>query len=79
MGKITHYIGLEDSRYVKFINSGIQEFINYLKEQGVLKGSKNLLKAKFKNPSSLLELIADRNKNIKLIVFGSSSLDIKQI
>jgi len=39
LGKITHYIGLEDSRYVKFINSGIQEFINYLKEQGVLKVS----------------------------------------
>ena len=87
-GKVTHYIDLEDSRYVKILDSGIKEFLNYLREEGIIDDSKKLLKNKvfifideiqyLKNPSSFLKLIADHNKNIKLIVSGSSSFDIKK-
>ncbi len=87
-GRITHYIDLEDSRYVKILDAGIKEFINYLCEEGVIGNSKKHIKDKvfvfideiqyLKNPSSFLKLIADHNKNIKLIVSGSSSFDIKK-
>ncbi|MFH1414737.1 MAG: ATP-binding protein [Elusimicrobiota bacterium] len=87
-GKVTHYIDLEDSRYVKILDSGIKEFVNYLREEGVIGDSKKLLKNKvyvfideiqyLKNPSSFMKLITDHNKDIKLIVSGSSSFDIKK-
>jgi len=87
-GKITHYIDLEDSRYVKILDAGTKEFINYLREEGVVDNSKRPGKNKIfvfideiqylKNPSSFLKLIADHNKDIKLIVSGSSSFNIKK-
>ena len=33
--KIVHYIDLEDSRFVSILNRGPDDFINYLKEEGV--------------------------------------------
>lgn len=87
-GKVTHYIDLEDSRYVKILDSGVKKFVSYLREEGVIDGSKKLVESKafvfideiqyLKNPSSFLKLIADHNKNIKLIVSGSSSFDIRK-
>ena len=87
-GKITHYIDLEDSRCVKILDAGIKEFINYLYEEGVMGNSKRSGKNKkfvfideiqyLKNPSSFLKLIADHNKDIKLVVSGSSSFNIKK-
>jgi hypothetical protein len=83
-GEITHFIDLEDSRYVRILDSGVEEFINHLKEEGVLSNKK---KRKvfvlideiqyLSNPSSFLKLIADHHKNLKLIVSGSSSFAIK--
>jgi len=83
-GEITHFIDLEDSRYVRILDSGVEEFINHLKEEGVLSNKK---KRKvfvlideiqyLSNPSSFLKLIADHHKNLKLIVSGSSSFAVK--
>ena len=86
--KITHYIDLEDSRYVKILDSGVKEFTNYLREEGIIDDSQKPAKSKvfvfideiqyLKNPSSFLKLVADHNKNIKLIVSGSSSFNIRK-
>ena len=86
--KITHYIDLEDSRYVKILDSGVKEFTNYLREEGIIDDSQKPARSKvfvfideiqyLKNPSSFLKLVADHNKNIKLIVSGSSSFNIRK-
>ncbi|MBU0722896.1 ATP-binding protein [Patescibacteria group bacterium] len=79
-----YYIDLEDSRFVKILDSGVNEFIKHLEEEGY----KATLEKKrlfvfideiqyLSNPSQFLKLIADHHKNIKLIVSGSSSFDIK--
>ena len=88
IGKVTHYLDLEDSRYVKILDSGIKEFINYLREEGIIGASNKSVKGKafvfideiqyLKDPSSFLKLMADHNKNIKLIVSGSSSFNIRK-
>jgi len=81
----TYYLDLEDSRYVKILDAGVDEFIKYLKEEGLaefLESGKKLYVLideiqYLKNPSSFLKLTADHYKNIKLIVSGSSSFAIK--
>ncbi len=81
-----YYIDLEDSRFVKILDAGVDEFIKHLKEEGF--DADNLEKQNkvfvlideiqyLKNPSSFLKLTADHWKNIKLIVSGSSSFAIK--
>ncbi len=86
--KSTYYIDLEDSRFVKILDLGVEEFINHLQEQGLAfdNGTKSFKKKVFvfideiqylNNPSMFLKLIADHHKNIKLIISGSSSFEIK--
>ncbi|TSC95404.1 MAG: Uncharacterized protein Athens101410_583 [Parcubacteria group bacterium Athens1014_10] len=81
-----YYIDLEDSRFVKILDAGVDEFIKHLEEEGF--DIENLEKQNkifvlideiqyLKNPSSFLKLAADHWKNIKLIVSGSSSFAIK--
>ncbi len=77
------YLDLEDSRNVKVLDAGVEEFIRLLLEHSL---ELNPDKKSFvfideiqylKNPSEFLKLIADHHKNIKLIVSGSSSFAIK--
>lgn len=82
--EITHFIDLEDSRYVRTLDEGVDEFINYLREEGILSernGKKHFIFIDeiqyLANPSSFLKLVADHHKNLKLIVSGSSSFAIK--
>ncbi len=86
--EITYYIDLEDSRFVRMLDSGHEEFIKHLIEEGLISVEKNVSSKRqvfvfideiqyLNNPSSFLKLIADHYKNIKLIVSGSSSFDIK--
>lgn len=78
-----YYIDLEDSRYKKILDAGVHEFINHLREEG--HAPKNNKKSfvfideiqYLNEPSQFLKLIADHHKNIKLIVSGSSSFEIK--
>lgn len=80
----TFYLDLEDSRFVKILNKGVSEFLTLLKEEGVLGNAENGRVFIFideiqylENPSSFLKLIADHHMDIKLIVSGSSSFEIK--
>ncbi|MEI8172075.1 MAG: ATP-binding protein [Deltaproteobacteria bacterium] len=83
-GFITHFIDLEDSRFVKILDAGVGEFLKYLREEGVSADSGQERIIVFideiqylANPSQFLKLIADHHKAIKLIVSGSSSFAIK--
>ena len=83
-GFITHFIDLEDSRFVKILDAGVGEFLKYLREEGVLSDSGQERIIVFideiqylANPSQFLKLIADHHKTIKLIISGSSSFAIK--
>lgn len=82
-GHQPYYIDLEDSRLVKTLNLGAGEFIIHLKEEGYwLDGQKKIYVfideiQYLENPSEFLKLVADHHKNIKLIVSGSSSFEIK--
>jgi hypothetical protein len=79
----TYFIDLEDSRFKKILDLGIDEFINHLKEEGVYPKDEKKVYIfideiqYLENPSNFLKLIADHCKNIKLIVSGSSSFEIK--
>jgi len=81
--KDVYYIDLEDSRYKRILDTGVDEFIGHLREEGHAPDND---KKTFvfideiqylDNPSEFLKLMADHHKNIKLIVSGSSSFAIK--
>ncbi len=85
-GETSYFIDLEDSRFVKILDVGAEEFIKHLKEEGFIDNAGKQEKKLFvfideiqylTNPSSFLKLIVDHHKNIKLIVSGSSSFEIK--
>lgn len=87
-GETTHYIDLEDSRYVRILNIGVDEFIKYLSEEGLdikryAKSGKRIFVfideiQYLEYPSSFLKLVVDHYPGIKLIVSGSSSFQIKK-
>ena len=84
----THFIDLEDSRYVRILDAGVDEFIRYLREEGFDRSKYESAKEKLfvfideiqylENPSSFMKIIADHHKWLKLIVSGSSSFEIKK-
>lgn len=85
-GAATHYIDLEDSRFTAILDSGIDEFFTYLREENLDIKDYNKRKRLFvfideiqylQNPSSFLKLAVDHYPQLKLIVSGSSSFDIK--
>lgn len=83
----TLYIDLEDSRFVSLLDKGVDEFISYLTEQGFDLLSLNRSSKKLfvlideiqylANPSPFLKLLADHHHNLKIIVSGSSSFEMK--
>ena len=83
----TIYLDLEDSRFVKMIDQGVDEFLLYLSEQGHdLKEYKHNGKKLYvmvdeiqylQNPSSFMKQIVDHHPYLKLIVSGSSSFEMK--
>lgn len=78
-----YYIDLEDSRYKRILDSGVDEFIDHLREEGHAPQANRKTFVfideiqYLANPSEFLKLAADHHKNIKLIVSGSSSFEIK--
>jgi uncharacterized protein len=83
-GETTYFIDLEDSRYVRILDAGVDVFLNHLDEEGITSAGREKKCFVFvdeiqclANPSSFLKLMADHHKNIKLIVSGSSSFAIK--
>ncbi len=79
--KPNYYIDLEDSRLKAVIDGGHEEFVKHLKEEGFDLENKLFVFIDeiqyLKNPSSFLKLMADHHKNLKIIVSGSSSFEIK--
>lgn len=83
----TIYLDLEDGRFVKMIDHGIEEFLLYLSEQGFDLREYRKKDEKLyvlideiqylQNPSSFLKLIVDHHQYLKLIVSGSSSFEMK--
>jgi hypothetical protein len=80
-GEITYFIDLEDSRYVRILDAGVDAFLKHLEEEGVTSHSKKVecfvLVDEIQylaDPSSFLKLVADHHKHIKLIVSGSTHL-----
>ncbi len=80
-GEQAHFIDLEDSRLKEILDKGVDSFISYLKEEGLLSAKKIFIFIDeiqyLENPSSFLKIIADHHKEIKLLVSGSSSFNIK--
>jgi len=83
-GFTTFFIDLEDSRLVRMLDGGIDEFLKHLKEEGILKDGEQKKAIVFideiqylANPSEFFKLAADHHKDIKLIVSRSSSFAIK--
>lgn len=78
-GKNTHYIDLEDSRLASTLDQGVAEFLKYLAGEG--KTSPLIVFIDeiqyLEKPSSFLKLVHDHHPEIKLIVSGSSSFNIK--
>jgi predicted AAA+ superfamily ATPase len=87
-GKTTFFIDLEDSRYVSVLIAGPQEFIKLLAEEGadpaLFRKNRQKLYVFIDEiqylaaPSSFLKLVGDHHREIKLIVSGSSSFEIKK-
>src|SRR4030067_1827086 len=83
-GETTHFIDLEDSRYVRILDAGVDAFLKHLDEEGITssggEGKCFVLVDEIQylaDPSSFLKLVADHHKHIKLIVSRSSSFAIK--
>src|SRR3989338_3152966 len=84
-GLVTYFIDLEDQRNLEILDAGYQNFLALLSEKfdlALFSHKKKLFVfideiQYLKNPSSFMKLIADHHKEIKLIVSGSSSFDIK--
>jgi len=85
-GEKTRYIDLEDSRYVKILDAGVDGLLGLLTEDGLYVAGQQPEKKVFvfideiqylQNPSSFLKLVRDHHRSLKLLVSGSSSFAIK--
>lgn len=79
-----YYFDLEDGRFLSICNNGIEDILSFLRQKGIIKNKEDkccifIDEVQYlSNPSSLLKLTYDHYKNIKLIVSGSSSFNIKK-
>jgi predicted AAA+ superfamily ATPase len=77
-----HYFDLEDLNVLDIFNSGVKRFISYLSALGKdIKGRAYIFVDEIQymnNPTNFLKLLVDHHKNLKLIVSGSSTLEIRQ-
>ncbi len=76
------YFDLEDSRFKTLFEEGIVSVINYLKQKGRYEPQDRIYLfvdeiQYLSNPSSFLKLTHDHHAEIKMIVSGSSSFEIK--
>ena len=78
-GMVTHYIDLEDSRFLEILDNGVDAFISYIKGEGIRNKATVFIDEiqYLKDPSSFLKLMIDHHPEIQLIISGSSSFNIK--
>jgi predicted AAA+ superfamily ATPase len=76
------YFDLEDLNILEICNKGPESFINYLKLLGHSLSERLIVALDevqyLKNPSNFLKIIHDHYPTLKLIVSGSSTLEIRQ-
>lgn len=76
------YFDLEDFQILDLLNSGVDSFIKFLKSKGADLNRRLYVFLDeiqyLKNPSNFLKLLIDHYKNIKVIVSGSSTLEIRR-
>ncbi len=76
------YLDLEDTRSLALLEKGPEELLGWLGARGAdLTGRVFLFIDEIQylsNPSNLLKLLADHHSNLKLIVSGSSTLEIRR-
>lgn len=76
------YLDLEDLRLLELCNSGVDSFIRYLKLHGYQPPQRFFVGIDeiqyLDNPSNFLKLLHDHHPALKLIVTGSSTMEIKQ-
>jgi predicted AAA+ superfamily ATPase len=81
-GEATYYIDLEDLRKLEILNKGVDSFLKHLKEEGIYNEERVFVLLDevqyLDNPSNFLKLVGDHHKNIRLIVSGSSSFEIRK-
>lgn len=77
-----YYFDLEEMTLLDIFNSGVKEFTAYLKALGADANERNYIFIDeiqyMENPTNFLKLLADHYKNLKLIVSGSSTLEIRK-
>ncbi|HDH11975.1 MAG TPA: ATP-binding protein [Nitrospirae bacterium] len=77
-----YYFDLEEMTLLDIFNSGVKEFTAYLKAIGADANERNYIFIDeiqyMENPTNFLKLLADHYKNLKLIVSGSSTLEIRK-
>lgn len=77
-----YYFDLEDLDILDIFNSGVKEFTAYLKALGANINKRNYIFVDeiqhMEDPTNFLKLVADHHKNLKLIVSGSSTLEIRR-
>lgn len=80
-GKKVYYFDLEYPEYLSLINSGIRNFMQFLKANNFDENKEAYIIIDevqyLDNPSSFIKIIADHYKKIHLIVSGSSTFAIK--
>ena len=82
LGNNTFYLDLELRNLLELCNSGPEEAYNYLLQKGADKSKKIFLLVDeiqyLENPTNFIKIMADHYKNIKLIVSGSSTFEIRK-
>ncbi|MBW6487367.1 MAG: ATP-binding protein [Syntrophobacterales bacterium] len=77
-----HYLDLEDMNLLHLLEGGPRELIGWLGAQGANLSRKVYIFIDeiqyLSNPSNLLKLLSDSQANLKLIVSGSSTLEIRR-
>ena len=83
----TYYMDLEDHQFVSILDEGVDRFLAHLREEGFSLEQYREMDRKLyvlideiqylKDPSPFLKLLADHHREIKLIISGSSSFEMK--
>ena len=81
-GKLVFYFDLEDIRYLDLFNKGPEELNNIMVEKGIDTQKRIYILIDeiqyLKNPANFLKLLSDHYPQYKLIVSGSSTLEIRK-
>ena len=82
LGNNTFYLDLELRNLLELCNGGPEAAYNYLLQKGADKSKKIFLLIDeiqyLENPANFIKIMADHYKNIKLIVSGSSTFEIRK-